>query len=218
MHWVPVLNHFDAFFETHVAAREDEDAKKNSPQTFNEKTFPAEPTRWIVRASCVILENCANKHVYDSCEHLGALLSCDDAQVALDALRLLAVATRRAPGSRGNRFRAPAALRSRLLALCSDLPDLAADAARAAAEEKGSARSRVLEENEEGDEEGEARSASSACLEGGARRRGGTAAARAEARREAARPAGRCRWPARVSPRLQPGEGTIRVLLPGRRG
>ena len=29
MHWVPVLNHFDAFFETHVAAREDEDAKKN---------------------------------------------------------------------------------------------------------------------------------------------------------------------------------------------
>ena len=146
MHWVPVLNHFDAFFETHVAAREDEDAKK--------KSFPAEPTRWIVRASCVILENCANKHVYDSCEHLGALLSCDDAQVALDALRLLAVATRRAPGSRGNRFRAPAALRSRLLALCSDLPDLAADAARAAAaEEKGSARSRVLEENEEGDEE-----------------------------------------------------------------
>jgi E3 ubiquitin-protein ligase HUWE1 len=156
MHWVPVLNHFDAFFETHVAAREDEDAKKSSPQTgFASASFPAEPTRWIVRASCVILENCANKHVYDSCEHLGLLLSCDDAQVALDALRLLAVATRRAPGSRGNRFRAPASVRSRLLALCSDLPDLAADAARAAAaEEKDAARSRVLEENEEGDEEG----------------------------------------------------------------
>ena len=156
MHWVPVLNHFDAFFETHVAAREDEDAKNNSPQTgFASASFPAEPTRWIVRASCVILENCANKHVYDSCEHLGLLLSCDDAQVALDALRLLAVATRRAPGSRGNRFRAPASVRSRLLALCSDLPDLAADAARAAAaEEKDAARSRVLEENEEGDEEG----------------------------------------------------------------
>eukprot|EP00228_Micromonas_bravo_P001410 CAMPEP_0203008234 /NCGR_PEP_ID=MMETSP1401-20130829/7455_1 /ASSEMBLY_ACC=CAM_ASM_000894 /TAXON_ID=38833 /ORGANISM="Micromonas pusilla, Strain CCAC1681" /LENGTH=134 /DNA_ID=CAMNT_0049749895 /DNA_START=157 /DNA_END=557 /DNA_ORIENTATION=- len=87
MHWVPVLNHFDAFFETHVAAREDEDANKNSPQTgFASASFPAEPTRWIVRASCVILENCANKHVYDSCEHLGLLLSCDDAQVALDAL------------------------------------------------------------------------------------------------------------------------------------
>ena len=78
----------------------------------------------------MLLENCANKHVYGSCEHLGALLSCDDARVALDALRLLAVATRRAPGSRGNRFRAPAALRARLLALCGDLPDRAADAAR----------------------------------------------------------------------------------------
>ena len=127
MHWVPVLNHFDAFFEAHVAPRGEEILSSVSPR--DGAPFPAEPARWIVRASCVLLENCANKHVYGSCEHLGALLSCDDARVALDALRLLAVATRRAPGSRGNRFRAPAALRARLLALCGDLPDRAADAA-----------------------------------------------------------------------------------------
>ena len=100
MHWVPVLNHFDAFFEAHVAPRGEETLSSVSPLG---APFPAEPARWIVRASCVLLENCANKHVYGSCEHLGALLSCDDARVALDALRLLAVATRRAPGSRGNR-------------------------------------------------------------------------------------------------------------------
>ena len=100
MHWVPVLNHFDAFFEAHVAPRGEETLSSVSPLG---APFPAEPARWIVRASCVLLGNCANKHVYGSCEHLGALLSCDDARVALDALRLLAVATRRAPGSRHGR-------------------------------------------------------------------------------------------------------------------
>ena len=104
------MNHFDAFFETHVAPSSEDGSARGGEEA--KKLFPAEPTRWIVRASCVILENCANKHVYSSGEHLGALLSCDDAEVALDALRLLAVATRRAPGSRGNRFRAPAALRA----------------------------------------------------------------------------------------------------------
>ena len=94
MHWVPVLNHFDAFFETHVAPSSEDGSARGGEEA--KKLFPAEPTRWIVRASCVILENCANKHVYSSGEHLGALLSCDDAEVALDALRLLAVATRRA--------------------------------------------------------------------------------------------------------------------------
>ena len=86
MHWVPVLNHFDAFFEAHVAPRGEETLSSVSPLG---APFPAEPARWIVRASCVLLENCANKHVYGSCEHLGALLSCDDARVALDALRPL---------------------------------------------------------------------------------------------------------------------------------
>ena len=100
MHWVPVLNHFDAFFEAHVAPRGEETLSSVSPLG---APFPAEPARWIVRASCVLLENCANKHVYGSCEHLGALPSCDDARVALDALRLLAVGREDAPGSRGNR-------------------------------------------------------------------------------------------------------------------
>ena len=205
MHWVPVLNHFDAFFEAHVAPRGEETLSSVSPLG---APFPAEPARWIVRASCVLLENCANKHVYGSCEHLGALLSCDDARVALDALRLLAVATRRA-GSRGT-LRA-AALRARLLALCGDLPDRA----------RRRARGRAVDETDAEDVTGEV--AVRVFVPSGRRpRSGGAAAARAEEGREAtAGTAGRRRaslrpvWP-RVSRGFRPREGTLRVLLPGR--
>ena len=210
MHWVPVLNHFDAFFEAHVAPRGEETLSSVSPLG---APFPAEPARWIVRASCVLLENCANKHVYGSCEHLGALLSCDDARVALDALRLLAVATRRAPGSRGNRFRAPAALRARLLALCGDLPDRAADAAREV---------RAADETDAEDVTEEVAVRVFGVPSGAAPSEAEARAARAEEGREAtAGTAGRRRaslrpvWP-RVSRGFRPREGTLRVLLPGR--
>ena len=138
MHWIPVLNHFDSFLETCISGREDLKLKDQTESNEKEKAekekqssvnipFPTATTLWILKTSTVLLENCANKHVYNSSAYFGDLLPYDDDQVALDALRLLATATRRAPGSRGNKFKAPARLRSRLLALCADVSDLATD-------------------------------------------------------------------------------------------
>ena len=115
------MNHFDDFFDAHVKSRKD--LQLLALPSDERKPFPLEACLWILKATNVILDNCTNRHMYDSTEHLSSLLACDDTDVALAALRLLASATRRTPGSRSNRFRAGRALRSRLLALCGGLSD-----------------------------------------------------------------------------------------------
>ena len=114
-----MFNHFDAFFDAHVSQRRD--LKLEALPSDEREPFPWEACLWILRASNVILDNCSNKHMYCSAEHLASLLASDDADVALAALRLLASATRRAPGTRGNKFRPDAGARARLMALCGEL-------------------------------------------------------------------------------------------------
>ncbi len=111
MHWVPVLNHFDAFFQVHVSGRSDlrladrptpsehDEAPQKSVKT-SAVPFPTDPLLWAIRASIVLLENCANRQVYNSGEFLGDLLSADDTTVALDALRLLRCACKAFPNHR----------------------------------------------------------------------------------------------------------------------
>jgi E3 ubiquitin-protein ligase HUWE1 len=114
-----VLNHFDEFFEQHVKPRTDLELKDT-----RREPFPLAPCLWILKASNVILDNCANRHVYASSEHLASLLAHEDDDVALGALGVLASATRRPPGTRSsNRFRADAKMRARLAALCAGLHD-----------------------------------------------------------------------------------------------
>ena len=115
------MNHFDDFFDAHVKSRKD--LQLLALPSDEREPFPVEACLWILKATNVILDNCTNRHMYESTEHLSSLLACDDTDVALAALRLLASATRRTPGSRSNRFRAERTLRSRLLALCGGLSD-----------------------------------------------------------------------------------------------
>ena len=113
------MNHFDEFFEQHVKPRTDLELKDT-----RREPFPLAPCLWILKASNVILDNCANRHVYASSEHLASLLAHEDDDVALGALGVLASATRRPPGTRSsNRFRADAKMRARLAALCAGLHD-----------------------------------------------------------------------------------------------
>ena len=117
-----MLNHFDEFFEQHVKPRADLELRDLTRSVA--EPFPLAPCLWILRTSNVILDNCANRHMYASSEHLASLLAHEDDDVALGALAVLASATRRPPGTRSsNRFRADARMASRLAALCAGLHD-----------------------------------------------------------------------------------------------
>jgi E3 ubiquitin-protein ligase HUWE1 len=121
-----VLNHFDDFFAAHVAPRVQLELKR-SPALRHPHggPFPSDACLWILRATAVILDNCSNKQLYGSTEHLSSLLASEQIEVAVAALYVLASATRRAPGARSNRFHSDHKLRARLLALCSGLGDTA---------------------------------------------------------------------------------------------
>ena len=117
-----MLNHFDEFFEQHVKPRADLELRDLTRSVA--EPFPLAPCLWILRTSNVILDNCANRHMYASSEHLASLLAHEDDDVALGALGVLASATRRPPGTRSsNRFRADARIAGRLAALCAGLHD-----------------------------------------------------------------------------------------------
>ena len=117
-----MLNHFDEFFEQHVKPRADLELRDLTRSVA--EPFPLAPCLWILRTSNVILDNCANRHMYASSEHLASLLAHEDDDVALGALGVLASATRRPPGTRSsNRFRADARMAGRLAALCAGLHD-----------------------------------------------------------------------------------------------
>ena len=86
-HWIPVMNHFDDFFDAHVKSRKD--LQLLALPSDEREPFPVEACLWILKATNVILDNCTNRHMYESTEHLSSLLACDDTDVALAALRLL---------------------------------------------------------------------------------------------------------------------------------
>jgi hypothetical protein len=65
-HWVELLNHFEVFFETFIKPRKDLQLEGNFLE--GDDTFPKEAVLQILRVTQIILENCANKYLYNSNE------------------------------------------------------------------------------------------------------------------------------------------------------
>lgn len=79
-HWIPLLDHFDAFFEQYVAPRPDlklvYDGEEPPP-------FPTDDVLAVLGVTTAVLEHCSNKHLYNSYE---ARYSADDSATAPAAL------------------------------------------------------------------------------------------------------------------------------------
>lgn len=67
-HWVPVLDHFDSFFEQHISKRADVQLKLGEEGVDADPPFPAEDCLAVLGATCTVLENCSNKAAYNSGE------------------------------------------------------------------------------------------------------------------------------------------------------
>lgn len=65
-HWVPVFNHFDAFFEEHIKPRSDLQLKVGPAKA--DPPFPVDNCLAVLRATAVLLEHCSNKQLYNSYE------------------------------------------------------------------------------------------------------------------------------------------------------
>ncbi len=65
-HWVELLNHFEVFFETFIKPRKDLQLEGNFLE--GDDPFPKEAVLQILRVTQIILENCANKYLYNSNE------------------------------------------------------------------------------------------------------------------------------------------------------
>ena len=77
-HWIPLLDHFDAYFEKHLKDRSDLQLKVESEDA-QDPPFPSAAVVGILRATAAILEHSNNKHLYNSFEvsllqHLGQSL------------------------------------------------------------------------------------------------------------------------------------------------
>ena len=92
-----MFNHFDDYFVEVVEKRKDL-RLEGLPREDPAGPIPSAALAWILHASRIILENCTNRQLYASSEHLCSLLACDDVEIALAALSLLATSTRRPPG------------------------------------------------------------------------------------------------------------------------
>ena len=64
--WAALFSHFDALFEKHIKHRPDIqlDSEAKGPV----EPFPTQSVEAILRVTGTILENCSNKHNYDSYE------------------------------------------------------------------------------------------------------------------------------------------------------
>lgn len=64
--WVGLLNHFEAFFDEYVKPRQDLQLKFEGDA--KDPEFPTQNCLEVLKATAVILENCSNKHAYNSFE------------------------------------------------------------------------------------------------------------------------------------------------------
>eukprot|EP00252_Welwitschia_mirabilis_P007759 TRINITY_DN1943_c0_g1_i1.p1 TRINITY_DN1943_c0_g1~~TRINITY_DN1943_c0_g1_i1.p1 ORF type:complete len:3671 (+),score=717.88 TRINITY_DN1943_c0_g1_i1:355-11367(+) len=87
-HWVDLFNHFESFFEKYVKPRKDLQLDLDSLEL--DPPFPRESVLQIIRVSRIILENCTNKYMYTSYDHLSILLASSDTDVVLSSLSTLA--------------------------------------------------------------------------------------------------------------------------------
>ncbi len=61
-----MINHFDAWLETHISKRKDLELKYEANSA--DGPFPSRNVIQILRVTAIILENCSNKHLYNSYE------------------------------------------------------------------------------------------------------------------------------------------------------
>ncbi|KAL0033594.1 hypothetical protein WJX79_006288 [Trebouxia sp. C0005] len=92
-HWVPLFNFFDAYFEKHVQSRPDLQLKSESAKTEGE--LPSRTVIAVLKVTGSILENCSNKHLYSSCEHLTTLLAASDQGVVTATLQAFVALVRK---------------------------------------------------------------------------------------------------------------------------
>jgi hypothetical protein len=67
-HWVPVLDHFDSFFEEYTSKRADVQLRLGEEGVEADPPFPTAVCLAVLSATCVLLENCSNKAAYNSSE------------------------------------------------------------------------------------------------------------------------------------------------------
>ncbi|KAF9587900.1 hypothetical protein IFM89_006154 [Coptis chinensis] len=96
-HWVDLFNHFDSFFEKYIKSRKDLQVEDNFLEA--DPPFPRDAVLQILRVIRIILDNCTNKHLYNSYEHhLSFLLASTDADVVEASLQTLAAFLKKTTG------------------------------------------------------------------------------------------------------------------------
>ena len=63
--WIDLFNHFDSYLETVLKARADLNLEGSLA---DDAAFPKEAVMEVLRVTALILENCSNKHFYNSVE------------------------------------------------------------------------------------------------------------------------------------------------------
>ncbi|KAK9830284.1 hypothetical protein WJX72_010812 [[Myrmecia] bisecta] len=113
-HWLALFNYFDSFYDKFVKPRADLQLKFDSDQ--HDPAFPSRNVIAILRVSSSILENCSNKHLFQSYEHLTSLLAAPDPEVVTATLQTLVAFVRKTHAS-SVRWHGLTELNSRLLCL-----------------------------------------------------------------------------------------------------
>ncbi|MCO5577300.1 hypothetical protein L7F22_031127 [Adiantum nelumboides] len=115
-HWVDLFHHFDNFFEKFVKSRKDFQLDGEFWE-YNEE-LPNEALLQILRVSRVIFENCANKYLFRSHEHLLSLLASTDPALVISALETLAALVKKpAQSTRSIRWHGDSVVNSHLFSL-----------------------------------------------------------------------------------------------------
>ncbi|KAM6543817.1 hypothetical protein CsatB_008264 [Cannabis sativa] len=86
-HWRPLFLHFDTYFKTFLASRND--LLLSDKILEDECPFPKHAILQILRVMQIILENCPNKGSFDGLEHFRLLLASADPEVLIATLETL---------------------------------------------------------------------------------------------------------------------------------
>uniref|UniRef100_A0A7I4AEX4 HECT-type E3 ubiquitin transferase n=1 Tax=Physcomitrium patens TaxID=3218 RepID=A0A7I4AEX4_PHYPA len=92
-HWVDLFNHFELFFEQHVKSRKD--LQLEGDFLDGDGPFPKEAVLQVLRVTRIILENCVNKYLYNSNEHVSLLFASTDPDIVIAALQTLAASVKK---------------------------------------------------------------------------------------------------------------------------
>ncbi|KAI9475723.1 MAG: hypothetical protein EXX96DRAFT_275728 [Benjaminiella poitrasii] len=98
--YIKVLNRFDTILETVCQEHELIDTIQRKP--FENKT--KKMVSAILNFSKLLLENCKNRNIYNSCEHLNNLLNTTDLDILQKTLQLIMIETIRFSSSRSNQL------------------------------------------------------------------------------------------------------------------